>query len=38
MTINGVRMLFLLSLALGYVLGKRSVPQAERPAAGRLRS
>jgi hypothetical protein len=35
MSLNGVRVLFLLSLALGYVLGKKSVPQAERPAAGK---
>jgi hypothetical protein len=38
MTVNGMRMLFLLSLALGFVFGKRSVPQAERPAAKKPRS
>ena len=38
MTVNRMRMLFLLFLALGFVLGKRSVPQAERPGAGKARS
>ena len=38
MTVNRMRMLFLVSLALGFVLGKKCVPQAKRQAAGKPRS
>jgi hypothetical protein len=36
MSANGMRVLFLLSLALGYILGKKTVPKGASPAAKKM--